>query len=68
MKPLLEEHKQLFVYERTLGNQILFVVANFSEEPAELPVSFDLEGEVLITNNDNVSHKIKPYQAFAILR
>ncbi|MDJ1111619.1 alpha,alpha-phosphotrehalase [Macrococcus sp. S115] len=68
VKPLLEEHKQLFVYERTLGNQILFVVANFSEEPAELPVSFDLEGEVLITNNDNVSHKIKPYQAFAILR
>lgn len=68
VKPLLEEHKQLFVYERTLGNQVLFVVANFSEEPAELPVSFDLEGEVLITNNDNVSHKIKPYQAFAILR
>jgi len=68
VKPLLEEHKQLFVYERTLGNQILFVVANFSEEPAELPVSFDLEGEVLITNNDTVSHKIKPYQAFAILR
>ncbi|WP_420494024.1 alpha,alpha-phosphotrehalase [Macrococcus psychrotolerans] len=68
VKPLLEEHKQLFVYERTLGNQILFVVANFSEEPAELPVSFNLEGEVLITNNDNVSHKIKPYQAFAILR
>jgi len=68
VKPLLEEHKQLFVYERTLGNQVLFVVANFSEEPAELPVSFDLEGEVLITNNDTVSHKIKPYQAFAILR
>lgn len=68
VKPLLEEHKQLFVYERTLGNQVLFVVANFSEEPAELPVSFDLEGEVLITNNDTVSHKIEPYQAFAILR
>lgn len=68
VKPLLEEHKQLFVYERTLGNQVLFVVANFSEEPAELPVSFDLEGEVLITNNDTVSHKLEPYQAFAILR
>lgn len=68
VKPLLEEHKQLFVYERTLGNQVLFVVANFSEEPAELPVSFDLEGEVLITNNDTVSHTIEPYQAFAILR
>ncbi|MDJ1089470.1 alpha,alpha-phosphotrehalase [Macrococcoides caseolyticum] len=68
VKPLLEEHKQLFVYERTLGNQVLFVVANFSEEPTELPVSFDLEGEVLITNNDTVSHKIEPYQAFAILR
>lgn len=68
VKPLLEEHKQLFVYERTLGNQVLFVVANFSEEPAELPVSFTLEGEVLITNNDTVSHKIEPYQAFAILR
>lgn len=68
VKPLLEEHKQLFVYERTLGNQVLFVVANFSEEPAELPVSFALEGEVLITNNDTVSHKIEPYQAFAILR
>lgn len=68
VKPLLEEHKQLFVYERTLGNQVLFVVANFSEEPAELPVSFGLEGEVLITNNDTVSHKIEPYQAFAILR
>ncbi|HCD18509.1 alpha,alpha-phosphotrehalase [Macrococcoides caseolyticum] len=68
VKPLLEEHKQLFVYERILGNQVLFVVANFSEEPTELPVSFDLEGEVLITNNDTVSHKIEPYQAFAILR
>lgn len=68
VKPLLEEHKQLFVYERTLDNQTLFVVANFSEEPAELPVSFDLEGEVLIANNDTVSHTIEPYQAFAILR
>ncbi|UTH06824.1 alpha,alpha-phosphotrehalase [Macrococcoides canis] len=68
VKPLLEEHKQLFVYERTLDNQTLFVVANFSEEPAELPVSFDLEGEVLIANNDTVLHTIEPYQAFAILR
>lgn len=68
VKPLLEEHKQLFVYERTLDNQTLFVVANFSEEPAELPISFDLEGEVLIANNDTVSHIIEPYQAFAILR
>lgn len=68
VKPLLEEHKQLFVYERTLDNQTLFVIANFSEEPAELPVSFDLEGEVLIANNDTVSHTIEPYQAFAILR
>lgn len=68
VKPLLEEHKQLFVYERTLDNQTLFVVANFSEEPAELPISFDLEGEVLIANNDTVSHTIESYQAFAILR
>ncbi|QNR08943.1 alpha,alpha-phosphotrehalase [Macrococcoides canis] len=68
VKPLLKEHKQLFVYERTLDNQTLFVVANFSEETAELPVSFDLEGEVLIANNNTVSHTIEPYQAFAILR
>lgn len=68
MKPLLEEDKQIFAYERILDGKTLLVIANFSDTQAELPATFDLDGEVMIQNDGEICHHLKPYQAFAILR
>ncbi|UOB20486.1 alpha,alpha-phosphotrehalase [Macrococcus armenti] len=68
VKPLLEEDKQIFAYERILDGKTLLVIANFSDTQAELPATFDLDGEVMIQNDGEICHHLKPYQAFAILR
>ncbi|MFH5824781.1 alpha-glucosidase [Georgenia sp. AZ-5] len=52
---LLPEHEQVFAYTRTLGTQVLVVVANMSGEPADvtLPgVGAALAGELLLGTHD----------------
>ncbi|MFT4225928.1 glycoside hydrolase family 13 protein [Micropruina sp.] len=47
---LLPDHEQLWAFTRTLGDEVLLVVANCSSAPAELPVGSlpDLDGAELI--------------------
>ncbi|QKY06088.1 alpha-glucosidase [Janthinobacterium lividum] len=72
--PLLEQHPQVFAYRRSLGNQQLVVVNNFSGEHVELDLPAMLHGIVgqgLISNyaqrdswTDHLS--LQPYESFAI--
>lgn len=68
VKPLLEEHPQIFAYERKLDDKSILVLANFTDEPVDVPSSIDIEGSVLINNGMYHSHVLEPYQAIAILR
>lgn len=71
----LDQHAQAFVYTRTLDEQRIVVIANFSREDVSvtLPGELQIEGETLITNyqsrsrlNETVS--LQPFEAFAILQ
>lgn len=62
---LMEEDPDLFVYERLLGEQKLFVAANFhgTERSIEIP-----EGKVLIHNYEDVPNGVlRPYEALMVL-
>ena len=51
--PVLEEHPQVFAYERVLGAERLAVVANLSSEAAlvTLPVDFPTAGRTLLASH-----------------
>lgn len=68
VKPLLEEHPQIFAYERKLDDKSILVLANFTDEPVDVPPSIDIEGSILINNGTYHSNVLEPYQAIAILR
>lgn len=68
VKPLLEEHPQIFAYERKLDDKSILVLANFTDEPVDVPSSIDIEGSILINNGTYHSNVLEPYQAIAILR
>lgn len=71
----LDQDPQFFVYTRTLEDQMLLVVANFSNKPGtlELPDELQLRGECISYNYAPVDHigahiQLQPYEAFALLR
>ena len=67
---LLPEDEHIFAYVRTLGNQKLLVVCNFSKTEQKFDFSGYENAKVLISNYDgNISEKatLKPYSAIALL-
>ena len=66
---LFREHPQVYAYTRTLGEEKMLVLLNFSAEAAELELPADLTtGEILIDNYETVSAEgakvsLQPYQA-----
>jgi len=68
VKPLLEEHPQIFAYERKLDDKSILVLANFTDEAVDVPSSIDIEGSILINNGTYHSNVLEPYQAISILR
>ena len=66
---LFPEHPQVYAYTRTLGEEKMLVLLNFSAEAAELELPADLTtGEILIDNYETVSAEgakvsLQPYQA-----
>lgn len=68
VKLLLEEHPQIFAYERKLDDKSILVLANFTDEAVDVPSSIDIEGSILINNGTYHSNVLEPYQAIAILR
>ena len=70
----LDQDPNFFVYTRTLDDQVLLVVANFSAKPGtlELPDELQLQGECVSFNYAPVHQlgpvtQVQPYEAFAIL-
>ena len=70
----LNQDPQFFVYTRTLDEQTLLVVANFSNKAGmlTLPAELRLSGECISTNYQprrsvGESVTLEPYEAFAIL-
>ena len=69
---LLEpEHPDLFVYTRTLGEESLLVICNFSEEEQtyKIPAEYR-DSEVLIANYDTPSPagKLRPWETLVLYR
>lgn len=70
----LDNHPDVYIYTRTLENQKLVVIANFSARriPLDLPNELQVSGVCIITNYDRVpmlSERIEfePYEALAVL-
>jgi oligo-1,6-glucosidase len=59
---LWPDHTQLFAYTRRLGDQTLTVVANLSNQPADLPAA--VEGEALL---GTPATTLGPWEAFVTL-
>ena len=70
----LDQHPQVFVYSRTLGDERIVVMANFTAERVSLGLPNELraQGKCLISNYDSPpelaeSVDLRPYEAFAVL-
>ena len=58
-------NEKVFAYERTLGDERVVVICNFSGEDEKIS-GIDIKGQILIGNYSG-SHKImKPYEALVI--
>ncbi|MFT3968795.1 MAG: alpha-glucosidase [Micropruina sp.] len=64
---LLADHEQVWAFTRTLGDQVLLVVANCSSVPAELPVDslpdLDRADLILATHPDGRSAVLAPWES-----
>ena len=70
----LDKDRQFFVYTRTLEDQKLLVIANFSSQPGrlELPDELQIGGKCISSNYEPVerlgaSLEMQPYEVLAIL-
>ncbi|UXU83791.1 alpha,alpha-phosphotrehalase [Mammaliicoccus sciuri] len=66
VEPLHMEHPDLFVYKRHLNNETWLVVANYSDQIVDIPEDIDLEGEIMIANNDLNGNALQPFDAFVV--
>ena len=70
-EPLMEDSEELFVYTRTLDDQKLLVVCNFTDQDTAFAIPAEFTGcSCLISNmeNDYSAQEItvKPYEAFVL--
>ncbi len=70
----LDQHPDVFVYSRTLGENRLLVIGSFSANEVALtrPNELKMSGQCLISNYEPVTSlgdeiHLKPYEAFALL-
>ena len=69
-RPLLEDSEEIFAYTRTLDNQKLLVVSNFTDNKVKFEVPENMKGqnrELLISNYEVLEHNdvidLRPYEA-----
>ena len=73
-KLLFANHPSLYVYSRTLGEEKLLVVCNFSKENQTMELPDDFQGkdvQVLISNYKDIEVRkeliLRPYEAIVIM-
>nr|CAD6437871.1 alpha-glucosidase [Rhizobium sp. Q54] len=71
----LDQHPKLFVYTRTLDDQRLVVISNFTADSVRLTLPNELHGRgrCLISNYEDIDEladevEMRPFEAFAILQ
>lgn len=58
------ENEKVFAYTRTLGENKMLVVCNFTDEEVSFPIDAEFENaQVLIANYENQSSILRPYEA-----
>lgn len=67
-EPLFTGHEGIFAYRRTLGNERLTVLANFTDQPQTVSTGENMEAHEILISNDHVtidpeSIILKPYGA-----
>ncbi|MEY8412165.1 alpha-glucosidase [Lachnospiraceae bacterium 62-26] len=72
-EPLLEDSEELFVYTRTLDDQKLLTVCNFTDQEVPFAIPEEFAGaSCLISNMENDYERdnfaVKPYEAFVLMR
>ena len=72
-EPLLEDSEELFVYTRTLDNEKLLIVCNFTDQDVAFTMPEEFTGRsCLIANMENDYSKnnitVKPYESFVLVR
>jgi oligo-1,6-glucosidase len=64
---LLPDHEQIWAITRTLDDQVLLTIANWSSEPASVPPEAipDLTGAqvLLATHGDSTSLELEPWES-----
>ncbi|MGR3811050.1 glycoside hydrolase family 13 protein [Jiulongibacter sp. NS-SX5] len=69
---IAKEHPQIYAYNRTLGEEKMLVLLNFSKESASLKLETNMVlGKVLINNYENIdivneTVGLKPYQGLVV--
>ncbi|WP_423188876.1 glycoside hydrolase family 13 protein [Alkalibacterium sp. f15] len=71
---LLEDHPQLFIYERAYEGEVWTVVANFSDEPCEAAIHGKEEDQTVVLSSTNKNSydltelKLEPFETFVVKR
>lgn len=70
---LLENSEDLFVYTRTLEDEKILVVCNFSQKETDFQIPESFQNAVCLISNTSSSYKeetitLKPYEAFVLLK
>ncbi|WP_416350000.1 alpha,alpha-phosphotrehalase [Mammaliicoccus lentus] len=64
VEPLYMDHPDLFIYKRKLDNEEWLIVANYTNDKVEIPEDIDMEGELIVANNDLNGNMLEPFDAF----
>ena len=66
VEPLYMDHQDLFIYKRKLDNEEWLIVANYTNDKVEIPEDIDMEGELIVANNDLNGNMLEPFDAFVV--
>lgn len=69
IKFIKQDNNKIFIYKRTLNNEKLYCICNFSKEDIDLDMSKFKDYEVLIQNYSDVDYnKIRAYEAIVYIK
>nr|WP_315295755.1 alpha,alpha-phosphotrehalase [Mammaliicoccus lentus] len=66
VEPLYMDHPDLFIYKRKLDNEEWLILANYTNDKVEIPEDIDMEGELIVANNDLNGNMLEPFDAFVV--